>query len=467
VTAEQEPATRAIDVYEAMARALKYNMDHKVELYNQALTSAELRAAHAGMLPALVASSGYAARSNDLGSSSFNLVTNAPNFGFSTSQDRRNQTADIVFSWNVLDFGLSYVRAQQAADKVLIAAEARRKVMHRIVEDVRTAYWKAVSAERLDMRLRTLEGRVRRALQNSKALSSGGDVSPITAVTYRRELIEVLRTVQELRRDLSLAKYQLSALMNLKPGARFSLHLPALAAGADTVRLGADSMIEQALQNRPELRDVAYRQRINAREAKAALLELLPGISLYAGSNSDHNSFLLNRDWVQWGAKASWNVMKLFTHRDREQVIGAQEALLDQRALAVTMAIMTQVHVSRARFEHFAIEQRTAQDYLAAQRELVGHLRVEHGAGRVSEQTMLREELGAIVAEAKADLMAANVQSSRAAIFTAIGLDLVPADAAEADSVSGLAQGLKRVWLDRGAQTASPANSTQNAGLAK
>ncbi len=453
VTAEQEPASHAIDVYEAMARALKYNLDHKVELYNEALSNAELRASHAGMLPTLVADAGLTNRNNELGSSSFNLVTNVPNFGSSTSQDKRNHTADIVFTWNVLDFGLSYVRAQQAADKVLIAAEARRKVMHRIVEEVRTAYWKAVSAERLDARLRGLEGRVRRALNNSRALTKGGDTSPITAVTYRRELIEVLRTVQELRRELSLAKYQLAALMNLKPGTKYGIHVPMHNPQTDGVRLGADGMIDAALQNRPEVRDVTYRRRINTLEARAALLELLPGIGIYAGANYDHNSFLLNHDWVQWGTKASWNVMKLFHHRHREQVIGAQDALLDQRSLAVAMAIMTQVHVSRARYVHFSYENKTAQDFLAAQRELVGHLRVEQRADRVSEQTVLREELGEMVAEVKADVMAANVQSSKAAIYTAIGLDLVPVNEAGSASVSQLATGLKRVWIDRGAQT--------------
>ena len=42
----------------------------------------------------------------------------------STSQDKRLRTSEIAFSWNVLDFGLSYVRARQTADKALIEATA-------------------------------------------------------------------------------------------------------------------------------------------------------------------------------------------------------------------------------------------------------------------------------------------------------------------------------------------------------
>lgn len=39
VTAVQEPVVGAIDLYEAMARALKYNLDHRVEVMDAALRS--------------------------------------------------------------------------------------------------------------------------------------------------------------------------------------------------------------------------------------------------------------------------------------------------------------------------------------------------------------------------------------------------------------------------------------------
>ena len=70
VTSDQEPVTRAIDLPEAMARALKYNLDHKVEVYETALRTAELDLAHYNMLPNAVASAGYAVRDNPSASSS-------------------------------------------------------------------------------------------------------------------------------------------------------------------------------------------------------------------------------------------------------------------------------------------------------------------------------------------------------------------------------------------------------------
>ena len=363
VTSDQEPITRAIDLHEAMARALKYNLDHKVEVYETALRTAELDLAHYNMLPNAVASSGYAIRDNVAASSSFNLLTNVPNFGYSTSQDVRVRTSDLTFSWNVLDFGLSYVRAQQSADKALMAEEARRKVVHRLMEDVRTAFWRAYSAQKLTGKLGPLERRTKAALAGSTALAGDRATSPITAMTYRRELIEIQRILRELQRELAVAKFQLAALMNVAPGSPFTLIAPSVGGTSPPISVAPAEMIRIALENRPELRDVDYKKRINAREADAALLEMLPGIQLYATPGYDSNSFLLNDSWLGWGAKASWNLLKVFQYPARRALIDGQDQTLDQRALALTMAVMTQVHVSRARVLQFRREIETATDY--------------------------------------------------------------------------------------------------------
>ena len=201
------------------------------------------------------------------------MITGQQSLAQSTSQEKQIVTADVTFSWNVLDFGLSYIRARQAADKYLIAEEMRRKVVHRLLEDVRTAYWRAISGERLIARLNLLERRVRAAQSKSRSISDDRQTSPITAVTYERELVEIKRTIQELQRELAVAKTQLASLMNLKPGTKFSL-IAGRRAGGLQIRMPVQTMITTALENRAELRDVWYRQRINEKEYDAALLEI-------------------------------------------------------------------------------------------------------------------------------------------------------------------------------------------------
>lgn len=451
VTADQEPVHGAIDLYEAMARALKYNLDHRVELMQAAVRVRELDVAHFALLPNAVAGSGWASRDNYLASSSTNIFTGQQSLVTSTSSDRSIGTADVTFSWNVLDFGLSYIKARQAADQFLVAEEARRKVVHRIVEDVRTAYWRAISADRLLKKLQSLEARVRRAQANSRSLSDERQTSPITAVTYERELVEIKRNIQELERELVTARLQLSTLMNLKPGTSFSLVSPQRSSVDLKLNMPVADMIGTALQNRAELRDVWYKARINQHDLDAALLELLPGFQLYAGSNFDSNEFLYNNHWLGWGAKASWNLIRVFQYPAKRELIETQEALLKERALAVGMAVMTQVHVSRVRFYHFAKELKTANEYLSVQRRLVELMRHEATADRISEQTLIREEMNTLVAEVKRDIAYANLQNAFGSVYSSMGLDPYAANIDPRDeSLKQLAGEIRGLWIERG-----------------
>lgn len=449
VTADQEPLTKPVDLYEAMARALKYNLNYRVEAAQTSLRVAELNLAHYTLLPDAVANAGYAARNNALASSSFNLVTNTPNFGASTSQDRYLRSGDLAFSWNILDFGLSYVRAHQSADRVLISEEMQRKVTHRLLEDVRNAYWRAVSYDRLLKRLKRLAHRTSKALANSRSLSNSGQTPQISALTDERELVEIKRDIKNLERDIIVAKSQLAELMNVEPGTPFKLAVGSRSRAPAKLPLPLDQMMVSAIRDRAELRENWYQQRINMHEARASLLDLLPGLQLYSGPNWDSNSFLLNSDWVTWGAKASWNLLKVFQYPARRKAIELQDDVLKTRALALTMTVMTQVHISRIRFHHFRQELAAADEYRSVQTRLTKQMRIEAEAKRISEQTLLREEMNALVAEAKYDIAYASLQSAYANVFASIGWDPY-GNFDRSLPVAEIADPLRKAWLERG-----------------
>jgi outer membrane protein TolC len=449
VDAEQEPVSAPVDLYEAMARALKYNLDYKVEMMEEALRVRELGLARYDMLPQLVANAGYAGRSNFSGASSLSLITRRQSLEPSTSAEKNIFTGDLTLSWDVLDFGLSYVRAQQKADEVLISAERRRKVANRIIEDVRTSYWRAVSAQRLLDKLQTLEDSVTTTLGNSERLAERRLSAPLTALTYQRELVDIQANIRRLQRELVVAKAQLAALMNLKPGTEFTLAVPDRAQALPEVKYSGEDMMMTALMNRAELREVSYRQRINAKELDAALLSALPSFRGILGVNVDSNDFLYNQDWIQWGARASWNVLNLFRIGDHKKAVRAQDDLLRQRELALTMAVLTQVHVSRARFAHLREELDTAAHQMRVQDRIMDQIRAGHRAGAMSQQTLLREEMNTLVSEVRYDIAYADAQNAYANLFSSMGIDDFTPDVSSAQNVTALRASLAKLWDDR------------------
>ena len=428
VTQNQEAISGPITLYESIARALKYNLDFHLEFSEKVLSETQFDLSKYELLPQLVAKTGYNSRDKFSGSSSRSLLTGNQSLQSSTSSDRDIFTNDLSLTWNVLDFGLSYIRAKQSADHVLIAEEEKRKVVNRIVQDVRTAYWRAVSNDRLIARIQKLSFRVTKAIEESKQIEIERLDRPLTALTYQRELIGIKRELEELQRDLALAKIQLAALMNLRPGEKFELVIPDRTDIVNKVDISPDMMEQLALENRPEIRTISYEERINRQEAKAAILSLMPDLNLNLGKSHSTNTFLFHNNWLSYGAQVSWNLLNIFKLPSTNRNIKAKGKVLEARRLALTMSIMTQVHVSLAQYEYSQREYKTAADYFLTQKKILKQLESGVAAQTVTEQSLIREEMNMMVAEIKYDIAYSDVENAYASIFAALGIDPFPID---------------------------------------
>ncbi len=159
---------------------------------------------------------------------------------------------------------------------------------------------------------------------------------------------------------------------------------------------------------------------------------------------------------MSWGAKASTNLIRIFQLPAKRAVIEAQDRVLDERSLAITMAIMTQVHVARVRFHHYRRELATGTEFLDVQRRLVGLMRVEADASRISEQTLIREEMNLLVAEVKRDIAFAGLQNAFANVYASMGLDPYGQGMDLSKDVRSIARALRLTWLERGDIAAAP-----------
>ncbi len=441
----QEAVSGTIGLYEAMARALKYNLDHRVEMLNATLAARAADVKSAAMLPQVVTQSGYNGRDNDSGSYSRSLPGGTRSAGASTSSERESTNADITASWNILDFGLSYVRAKQAGDEALIAQERKRKIVNKIIEDVRTSYWRAVTAEHLLGGLHALEHKVDHALLNSRSLANDGTLAPLTALTYQRELVDIRKQIHQLELELATSKMQIAALMNIPPGAKFTLAVPKRSASGLKLNKSANQLVEAAMTHRPELREALLRERISSKEVNSALLQLLPGIQVFGGANWDSDDLLYHSNWVSWGAKASWNVMRLFSLPAIQKENLARKDLQREQALAMTMAVFTQVHASRARYFQSTKVLEDSREYLEVQRRILGQVRKQAAVDAESEQALIREEMNTLLASVKYDVAHSDQQNAFANIYASIGLDPYAEGVDGTESVSTLAKSLRGV----------------------
>lgn len=443
----QEPIEKPITLYEAIARALKYNLDQRLKIMEEALARGELEVMRYDLLPELTAEAGYHWRNNEPGASSEALT--GPTKGeeslvASKSVQRVYYDANLTMSWNILDFGVSYVRAQQQADQVLIMQERRRKVAQNVIQDVRDAYWRAVSAEQLLPEMDDMLVQAEDALEKSKQLETLRLQSPITPLRYQQSLLDMIRRMWTLREDLSTAKTELAALINVMPGTPFELADDADSMVTDPLPIytPASELVQLALVQRPELVEENYKHRISELDVRKALLEMLPGLQLDFGPRYQENRYLYNENWVQAGAGLSWNIFNLFSGPKRMKLAEAKGELADMRRMALSMAVMTQVHLAYQRY-HLAIRNNqiaTEQD--SVESRIRKHVIMGQQAEREHALDVLRAKTSALVARMRRYIANAEVQNSLGRLYNSIGYDPLPQEVTD-DSIDALAAAIQ------------------------
>src|SRR5690606_10055553 len=169
--------------------------------------------------------------------------------------------------------------------------------------------------------------------------------TPLNALNYQRELLDLVLQLEAIRNELQQAKPKLAALMNIAPGTEFQLAAPT-DLQVPQLRLGSGAMEEVALSNRPELIEAAYKERIGLVETRKAMLRLLPGLQLQTGAHYDSNQFLVNNSWRDAGVQVGWNLLNLVNAGKIKRGARAQYDLAREQRLAMNMAVLTQVHVA-------------------------------------------------------------------------------------------------------------------------
>jgi outer membrane protein TolC len=212
----------------------------------------------------------------------------------------------------------------------------------------------------------------------------------------------------------------------------------------------AQTMVETAMIHRPELHEALLKQRITAQETNAALLGMLPGIQVFGGVDWDSNNLLYSSNWLSWGAKASWNVMKVFSYPTIKAHNEAAAELNHEQALALTMAVFTQVHSARARFNHNSEILKDANDYYMVQKRILDQVRNSADSNSASEQSLIREQMNTLLAYAKYDVAYADLQNAFAGVYASIGIDPFTEDVTGQESVGELAGKLRMMWAERG-----------------
>ena len=438
----QEPITAAVSLEEAVARTLKYNLDYRLKQMESALALGIADYSKYDMWPKLLANAGYNARSNYSGGTSIGIEDGIQSLRPSTSQERGYAQAGAEFSWNVLDFGVSYYRAKQNANQFLIAEERRRKLVQNMMQDVRAAYWRALGAQRLTADAADILVRADKALVKSREAEAQKVISPALALNYQRALLDATSLLNQRRQDLEFAKRELGALMSVPPGQEFTLadaqeaKLPPAPTG-DMLALE-----EMALQQRPELREEDFKKRITADETRKQILSFMPNFNVTGGWQVNSNDFLYNKNWQQASVGMTWNLLKLFSLPALEKTQKEQVEVDAARRTALSMAILTQLRVSVERYRLAMEDYKLADTAANVDKRLADYTKASVSAKLESELEAIRTQARSVLGAYQKANAYANAQIAFGRMYNTLGFDPLE-DNYGGNSIADLSQRVK------------------------
>lgn len=381
---------KPIDIYMAMALALKYNYSRRLISYEQSLI--EAGKSPAANLPDIVTTAGY---SNDT------LNTRI--------------SPDMKVAWNILD--ISSVYYQSAADGFGIGAsvERSRKVVHNILQEARSLYWLTLAAQKLvpviDETVEYMTLDIDEMNVKAKKLAKKGGSLSSDELIRKRQYMDSIKKLLELKRKMETAEIRLAGLMGFHPTTQYKLvgkeygnfELPAL-------KNELSQLEWLALVNRPELR--IYDLQTDTDELQIVVKSFRPGEK--ARYKNDPNYY--NRLWSKEAKNIGMTIIEDVRHPTESEA----DTLRRQR---MTNLILNQIYVAWAWYTSAVEDYQVNMEIASVSEDIAENVSLKNG--HKSEKTLL-EGSRAIIDEVKAFQAYAEVQDSLGNLYATVGLDAIP-----------------------------------------
>ncbi|HPM24069.1 MAG TPA: TolC family protein [Phycisphaerae bacterium] len=375
------------------------------------------------LLPSLLAGAESSWRSELDAASSESLRRHKQSLEPSFSADQSARTFDISMTWSLLDFGISYFRARQQADRAWIAAQRVRRVKQDLALQVTRAYWQAVTARESAREAERIGAEVETRIALSSAEIAEQAISQIDGLRNETKLLEQQEELRRYQRAHRVALTELATLMGLAPGttvelAEIDLDQPLVPPDTDVAALE-----DEALRNRPELYEKDREEEISRADAHVAIAQLFPNLNLSWRFDIDDNRFLVFNQWHTLGLRAAWDLLAIPQHLMQHHALTLQTELVARRRTALAVGILTQLHLTLIDCAEAAAQCRLAGVIAAKHRALLAAVESTASEGKSHDGETVDQRMRYLKARARYLTAYAEFRIAQARLRNTLGRD--------------------------------------------
>ncbi len=341
--------------------------------------------------------------------------------------DKATKTVSLSLTWNILDFGLSYIRARQSAMRAEIRRMERDRQAQLLAAEIASAYWQTVLAEQSLEQIRTIETEVRGYKERAELLVSQKRLDPIVSKAIEKKIVELAITASDLRAEISGARIELCRLMGVSPmteirlkRASFQEHLKGL---PDPGEFDPQKLEMISLTRRPDFYSEDLELQIQQDEARSALVSMLPGAQLNFGNYYNSSSSYSNNMWASWGSTLTSALLSLPSQYVNWRSQKKSVAMVELQRLLLTAGVIVQAHMSLHDYMVKEQQFRLYDDSYAIAEDLLTMSRERHELGLLSDWALTQRMLEDVVARLARDRRIIALFNSYNTLLVTVGLD--------------------------------------------
>lgn len=415
------PPPPQMDLTDIIDMALERNLSTRIKLYEYAVQHELATGEALKMLPSLIVNGDVSWRNRNTGSSSESLVPGIPPAPPSISSEQNVHRYDITAIFNLLDFGLSFLRSRQESNKARTMNLEYARLQQNLIVDVSKQYWRAVAAKRALEGSKNIQRTLNRQIFIIEKLIDRRIISELNGLRNENQLINLKIIFQHYEKEFHEAMTSLKQFMGLPSSFDFEI-VYAETAPIDIGCYNICELEEIALFNRPELKIGDLEEKIARDDIYAAILQMLPNGEGFLGDFFDGNRFLIFNHWLIMGARATWNLLA-FPRRWYEKCAGEYRVeLARQNRLNLSIGVITQVNLAYLDYLD-NLEQYQLSDQLRRVNErLLKAAKNEVRFGSIHPADLVKFEADALLAEVDALKSYGELQYSLEQLNNALGL---------------------------------------------
>jgi outer membrane protein TolC len=415
IIAQTVPLDQALYFGTAAAHALANNLDIRLAAFDAVLARGQVDLADLQKLPTLVRNAGYTFR--DPPGQTADKVPG----------DQRRYTFSTELSWSVLDFGISYIRAKQAANDVLVSEERRRRATNSIVNDVRLAFWQAALGDERLPQIRDVTAEIDLAMQQSRKLADIGLQDPLVALNYQQGLLDLRRQLKTYETEVFSGRTRLARLLNVHPQTPIRLQPVRNDREFEALRtIDMTKLEDVALANRAELREADYNVRKTKLDVYGAYAQMLPTFRIRFAQMFDGTTSIEDKNWYEHGYNAAWNILGIYSSFERAQQFQRTVQSIELRRLALSLSVMEQVDISRELLTNLEEDWRLARDTTEVNRRIWDIRKLRLPINESDDLERIRAAVSYVAAQIREDRAYTALQKAYGDMLASIGIDQFP-----------------------------------------